>query len=55
LILGEAIKIMSKIDMVDSELITRLNEIDYPNSLKAWSDLNYVESISCSSLNLNYK
>ncbi|XP_025425396.1 uncharacterized protein LOC112694207 isoform X2 [Sipha flava] len=45
---------MSKIDMVDSELITRLNEIDYPNSLKAWSDLNYVESISCSSLNLNY-
>lgn len=44
---------MSSIDMVESEIITRLNEMDYPNCLKVWSDLNYVQSIPCSALDLN--
>lgn len=45
---------MSGIDKIDSELITRLNEIDYQSSLKAWSDLDDVQPISLSVLDINW-
>lgn len=37
---------MSEIDLVDSELISRLYKTDNEHLLEAWSDLNDVQPIS---------